>query len=138
MLKTLKSIEKITKEESMYTMLNLASEVFEEVKKPLTIRAIWDNAVKLGLISKLDSIGRTPWKSLSSQIYVDIRDNDNSNFEQISIRPAMFYLKKYKLDLKASIKSKVCFSKSINGKETATTSECNHLFSISEFFLEFS
>lgn len=77
------------------TFLKLAEIVLEKTKIPLTYVDIWDEAVKFGL-SK-DTKGKTPWDSISAQIYVDIRDNPKSIFYQYSKRPTKFGLKKLKL-----------------------------------------
>lgn len=42
---------------------------------------------------KINSKGKTPWATIASRIYVDIRDNENSKFIQIKKRPAKFFLK---------------------------------------------
>jgi uncharacterized protein len=50
---------------------------------------------KKGLDIKLGTTGKTPWRSIGAQIYVNIRDNEQSPFMQYSPRPARFVLKRY-------------------------------------------
>lgn len=47
----------------------------------------------MGLLEKLDSSGKTPVRTLSAGIYVDIKNNANTPFIQVSKRPAKFFLK---------------------------------------------
>ena len=49
-----------------YTNWDLIRDVFKEVKKPLTVKEIWENAVKLGLDEKTNNNGVTPWNSIHS------------------------------------------------------------------------
>ncbi|WP_292372488.1 HTH domain-containing protein [Methanosarcina sp. UBA411] len=76
------------------TFQKLAEIVLEQTKIPLTYVEIWDEAVKSGLSKNLNTKGKTPWDSISAQIYVDIRDNPNSVFYQYSKRPTKFGLKR--------------------------------------------
>jgi len=81
---------------SKLTYLNIAEKLLEKHKKPLTAVEIWEEAVKEGYDKEMSSYGKTPWNSISAQIYVSIRDDKNSIFYQPSKRPALFFLKKYK------------------------------------------
>jgi hypothetical protein len=63
------------------------------VKKPLAINDIWNEAVALGLVAKVGTSGKTPWQTLSARIYVDIKQNPDTDFVQVSKRPAKFYLR---------------------------------------------
>lgn len=76
------------------TFLKLAEEVLNMVKKPLTSAEIWSEAEKLGLSEQINTSGKTPWRSIGAQVYVNIRDSDDSIFYQYSSRPAKFFLKK--------------------------------------------
>ncbi|RMF05111.1 HrgA protein, partial [Candidatus Woesearchaeota archaeon] len=77
------------------TFLDLAELILEKIRKPLSVSEIWSTAVELGLADKISTSGKTPWKTMGAQIYLDIRDNPNTKFFQYSKRPARFYLKKY-------------------------------------------
>ena len=76
-----------------YSFIDLAKETLSIVKEPLSQREIWDKAVELNVADKLNSSGKTPWRTIGARIYTDIRDNPNTPFIQVSKRPAKFYLK---------------------------------------------
>lgn len=83
-----------------YTFLKLAEDVLEEAKKRENILAlthieIWNKAAEYGLQSKCNSTGKTPWNSISAQIYVNMKDDSNSVFSKAKGRPLRFALKKY-------------------------------------------
>ncbi|MCC7430194.1 hypothetical protein IT568_05060 [bacterium] len=75
------------------TFLELAEKILSEKKIPLTTNEIWDLATEKGYEKQLNSIGKTPWATLSAQIYVNTRDNPKSFFSQTDTRPKKFYLK---------------------------------------------
>ena len=77
----------------MLTFYDLALKIIEEEKRPLSAAEIWDLAVKKGYDTEVSSKGKTPWQSIGSLIYVDIRDNRKSKFIKASTRPTKFYLK---------------------------------------------
>jgi hypothetical protein len=81
-----------------FTFKDLARIILEKSEKPLTPLEIWETAEKTGLSQNLGSVGKTPWLSISAQLYVDIRDNPKSIFYQYSSRPGRFFLKKLKED----------------------------------------
>lgn len=81
------------KKSNEYTFLDMAKEVFETEKKPLTVSQIWKCGENLHLVEKVGSIGKTPINTLQARLYVDIRDNNKSIFMQTSKRPSTFYLK---------------------------------------------
>ncbi len=76
-----------------YTFLDLAKEVILLENKPLTISQIWEIGQKQKLTDKIGSSGKTPINTLQARLYVDIRDNKNSDFQQVSKRPSRFSLK---------------------------------------------
>jgi len=76
-----------------YSFLDLAKDILEQENVPLSVGEIWEVAEKRGLLQKLASSGKTPIRTLSARIYVDIKNNENTIFEQISKRPAKFFLK---------------------------------------------
>lgn len=76
-----------------YTFLDLAEDVLRKELKPLSAKEIWQNSIKLNIVDKIKTKGKTPWNSIAAQLYIDIRDNDLSIFVQSSKRPAKFYLK---------------------------------------------
>ena len=83
-----------------YSFLDLTKEVLERNEKPLTVHEIWQIAEELGLANKVGTSGKTPEKTLAARLYVDIRDNDKSVFYQSNKRPARFYLKAKKDNIK--------------------------------------
>lgn len=82
--------------------LDHAEAVLEKVQSPLTFKEIWDRGVELGLDKKLKSKGKTPWNSLGAQLFVDVRDNSDSQFIKIGKRPARFFLKIRKSEIKST------------------------------------
>jgi len=76
-----------------YTFMDLASEVLTIEKRPLTNSEIWESAEKNKISDKVKSKGKTPWDTIGSILYVDTRDNPNSLFVKVSIKPTKFYLK---------------------------------------------
>lgn len=79
------------------TFLELAQKTLESSGKPLSGDEIWEEATVLGFIEELRSYGKTPVKTLTSQLYVDIRDNNESIFLKCDIRPVKFFLKDKKI-----------------------------------------
>jgi hypothetical protein len=76
-----------------YGFFDLAKETFRAVNKPLSINDVWTYAIRMGLTGKLATSGKTPWQTLGARIYVDIKQNPNTEFIQVSKRPATFFLK---------------------------------------------
>lgn len=103
------------KSKGTYSFLNLATEVLQTSDRPLSIEEIWEKGETLGLTEKVGSTGKTPVKTLSARLYIDIRDNEKSMFVQVSKRPALFVLKG-KNDLIEKVDTE-SFSVSINYKE---------------------
>jgi len=75
-----------------YTFLDFAADVLEAEKTPLSANDIWRLGNEKGYAKNLPKHGKTPWQTLGARIYVDIRDNANSRFMQVSSRPALFSL----------------------------------------------
>lgn len=83
-----------------YTFFKLAHDVLEQSNKPLSVQEIWENANKMGLVAKLSSSGKTPVNTLSAQLSVDVKHNDNPTFKKVSDKPSRYVLnnKSFKLD----------------------------------------
>lgn len=79
----------------MLTTINLSKLVLEAAKRPLSPVEIWEEAKKMGLDKRSGLWGKTPWASIGSRIYIDIRDNPNTIFSQPERRPLKFSLKQY-------------------------------------------
>jgi len=75
------------------TFLELARRVLAEKKEPLTAESIWQIARAEGYDKIVATKGKTPWKTIAAQLYVDIRDNSNSSFLKIDSKPKKFFLK---------------------------------------------
>jgi len=78
-----------------YSFLDLAKEVLERENIPLSVEEMWGSAERYSLLDKLSSSGKTPIRTLSARLYVDIKNNENTIFIQVSKRPAKFFLKDY-------------------------------------------
>ena len=65
-----------------YTNWDLIKDVFKHAKKPLAPKEIWDIAVKLGLDKKTQTKGKTPWRTLSSQL---TRQSKESNSLYVNV-----------------------------------------------------
>lgn len=76
-----------------YSFLDLAEEVLRSASAPMTYQEMWEEAKTAGLSPKVKTKGKTPWQSLGSQLYVDVRDNSKSMFIKVGKRPARFFLK---------------------------------------------
>lgn len=75
------------------TFLELAERILSEANKPLTAIEIWNIAATKGYNKQLNSQGKTPWASLGSQIYMNVKDDAKSIFGKTDSRPKKFYLK---------------------------------------------
>ena len=73
--------------------LEFAEKILREVNRPLTHIEIWEIGKNKGIDSDLNSRGKTPWQTIAARIYVDIRDNTNSKFVKLKLRPTKFFLK---------------------------------------------
>lgn len=76
-----------------FGFIDFVKEVLEVSDSPLSVEEIWEAGCNLGLDEKLGSSGKTPIRTLSARIYIDIKNNGNSVFMQVSKRPAKFFLK---------------------------------------------
>jgi hypothetical protein len=85
------------------SFLELAIEVLRTAEKPLTYSEIWNAAKATGVSSQVKSGGKTPWQTLGSQLYVDVRENPSSKFVKLGKRPARFFLKERKKELPSDI-----------------------------------
>ena len=76
-----------------YRFIDLIYDVLTESDIPLSIKEIWKIAEDRGLTKKVNSLGKTPSKSMGSALYTDIKYNDNSKFIQVSKEPPKFFLR---------------------------------------------
>ncbi len=82
-----------------YSFLDLAYDVLKDSASPLTYQEVWQIGKEKGLTHKIKTSGKTPWQSLGAQLYVEVRDNEDSRFIKVGKRPARFFLKERAEDL---------------------------------------
>jgi uncharacterized protein len=99
--------EKEEKTMPSYSFLDLAYDVLKETPKPLTYQEIWEVGKEKGLTNKIMTSGKTPWQSLGAQLYVEVRDNEDSRFIKVGKRPARFFLKERDADLPSDAITKI-------------------------------
>lgn len=74
-------------------ILELAEKVLSQTTNPLTPNEIWVFATSKAFDKELNSTGKTPWASLSAQLFLSVRDNPESIFIKVGSHPAKFALK---------------------------------------------
>lgn len=78
-----------------YTFLQLAQAILEAECRPLTASEIWQIAKEKQFDLLVKSKGRTPERTLSALIYVNMRDKgDDSPFYKADFGPTRFFLRK--------------------------------------------
>jgi len=90
-----------------YSFLDLSVEVLRQAETPLTYQQIWEEAKTTGLSAKVRTKGKTPWQTLGSRLYVDIRDNSESDFIKVGKRPARFFLRERQDELSDSLLKRI-------------------------------
>lgn len=75
-----------------YSFLINGEDILKETKKPMTIDEMWNYAEEKGLAQKLGTAGKTPWKTLSARMYVDMKENRKTKFQKVSKSPTKFGL----------------------------------------------
>ena len=75
------------------TFLELAEKVLRKCRRPLTPSEIWNKAKEYKYDDEIQTNGKTPYATIRSGIYVDIKNNPKSVFTQVSKEPATFFLK---------------------------------------------
>ncbi|EMM79248.1 PF04373 domain protein [Leptospira interrogans str. 2006001854] len=73
--------------------LEFSIKVLKETNRPLTPIEIWETGKEKGYDIQVSSKGKTPWQTIAARIYVDLRDNPNSPFIKLKLRPTKFFLK---------------------------------------------
>ena len=87
------------------TFKKLSELVLRDQQKPMTPFKIWEKAQEMGLADKIGTRGETPASTISAQLYVDIRDNPQSIFIQVTRRPSQFTLKEYENSVKTHLET---------------------------------
>ncbi|MFX1452610.1 MAG: HTH domain-containing protein [Promethearchaeota archaeon] len=91
---TKKSFKQIKPKKKRLTYVELAIKVLEEEKGPLSMYEIWEIAKEKRYHMQGNFTGRTPWKSIASQIYIDMKNNPETTiFIKTGSRPVRFGLK---------------------------------------------
>lgn len=80
-----------------YSYLEFAEETLEASSEPLIYQDIWELGKEKGFSLKLATKGKTPWASLGSYLFVDVRDNPKTKFIKVGKNPTRFYLKNREL-----------------------------------------
>jgi hypothetical protein len=83
------------------TFLGLAEKILREEQRPMSPAEIWKNAQLKGYDKQIQSSGQTPAKSLYGIIFLKVRDDPNAIFYKIGERPARYFLKELKGNIKA-------------------------------------
>ena len=84
---------------AIYSFLDLAYDVLKVATQPMTYQEVWQLGKEEGLTFKIKTSGKTPWQSLGAQLYVDVRDNEDSRFMKVGKRPARFFLRERATEL---------------------------------------
>ncbi|MCZ7555764.1 MAG: HTH domain-containing protein [Bacteroidia bacterium] len=105
---------------AIYSYLELAYDVLKASEQPLTYQEIWNLGVDRRLADKIRTKGKTPWQSLGAQLYVEVRDNEDSRFIKVGKRPARFFLKERERELQPDSVAKI-EKEEAKKKETKTT-----------------
>jgi len=92
---------------AVYSFLDLANEILKAATQPLTYQEVWQVGKERGLTDKIRTSGKTPWQSLGAQLYVEVRDNDDSIFMKVGKRPARFFLKSRATELPPDAVAKI-------------------------------
>ncbi len=70
----------------------LVVKILEETSIPMTSEEIWSYALDKKYNELVNVKGRTPWNTISAQIYVDMKEEQNSAFIKVGRRPVKFTL----------------------------------------------
>lgn len=92
---------------AIYSFLDLAFDVLKGTPQPLTYQEVWQVGKEKGFTDKIKTSGKTPWQSLGAQLYVEVRDNNESRFMKVGKRPARFFLKERAAELPTDAIAKI-------------------------------
>lgn len=98
------------------TFFKIAKLTLERTKRPLTPYEIWEEFSKLEEAKNFSTKGKTPWHTIGAEIYVDLRDNPDSEFHLFSKRPSRFTLKKY-ADIEGGRSEKIVKERSFHERD---------------------
>lgn len=95
------------KQSMSYSFIDLASDVLKQSAAPLTYQEIWQVGQEKGFSKNIHTSGRTPWQTLGARLYVEVRDNKDSQFIKVGNRPVRFFLKDRQAELPDDIISRL-------------------------------
>jgi len=75
------------------TFLDLAKKILTQEKKAMSYTEIWKVAVETSQEKLVSTSGKSPWQTLGARLYIDVRDNPNSEFTTYGTNPKRFLLK---------------------------------------------
>src|SRR4051812_43406367 len=75
------------------TFVELGKKILREAKRPLAPSEVWKIAVAQGVDKRLETTGKTPSQTLYSAIFLDQRDNPNTEFVKYNTSPVRYFLK---------------------------------------------
>ncbi|MHB1000368.1 MAG: HTH domain-containing protein [Armatimonadota bacterium] len=81
------------------TFIQIAEKVLSEEKIAMSPEEIWEMAKTKGYDQLVGTQGKTPWRSIGAQLYVDVRDNQNSKFSATDTRPKRFHIRTINPDI---------------------------------------
>jgi hypothetical protein len=83
----------------LHDFLELSEKIMREEQRPLSQKEIWDIAKEKGYNKSVVTKGKTPWATIGSKLYVDIRDNPaKTKFIKLKEKPTRFFLKELHYD----------------------------------------
>lgn len=118
----------------MNQFLEFAENVLKQSPIPLIYQDIWKKGVELGIDKNLKTTGKTPWQTIGAQLFVDVRDNDDSLFVKVGKRPAKFFLKEKQNLLTDDIIVKIDQEEAIPEKRAKTSYHERELHPVLSYF----
>ncbi len=73
------------------TYIELSKKVLEQAERPLSAREIWERACKMGLDRERESIGKTPWSTIGSDLRKDKKQFYVARKEKEKGKETFFY-----------------------------------------------
>lgn len=90
------------------TFLQLAQKVLAECVSAMSVDEIWSYAHEKGYTEQLSSSGKTPSATMGAQLYLSVKQGEDSLFASVGSRPKRFYLRSLSesVDISENILSK--------------------------------
>lgn len=74
------------------TLKELVIKILRETGTPMSAEEIWNYAIKKEYNSLVNVNGKTPWQTIGAQIYVDMKEKEDSKFIKVGRRPTKFFM----------------------------------------------